>query len=364
MKRVFPFSLSFCFNEPILACLIATQGIHPDNRHFPPPENVIIYAVRGPNTESVVKKIFGKKRRLGHGDPGFLISTLYPLHRIEHQESLGQETAGLNNPQSFLIQQQSRASVMPRICFVARSQDLQYSRFLPLPPENIISSNYSWRAVVESIRPCDYVASSSLHGIIAADTIGVPSLWFQFPTKITNETEETFTYYDYFQTVGRSYKSPISNSDQVLDPNSYDPIMPKRKREGLAKKLIASFPHQLFTTTAHMKSNRTLVIIIGTLRGGEEAWTSMYQNLLEPNFADLALLVPKNTSRSSSSLFEHAKFVWEHNEYDDWGVGIDETIGGSNATGWRHIAIPQNSSIDTYGLFGGVEKVPGTSFPQ
>jgi hypothetical protein len=62
---------------------------------------------------------------------------------------------------------------------------------------------------------------------------------------------------------------------------------------------------------------RTLVILIGNARGGEETWGSMYQNLLRPYRADLALLFSK-TEDHSSSLYSRAQYVWELEEYTDW----------------------------------------------
>ena len=39
---------------------------------------------------------------------------------------------------------------------------------------------------------------------------------------------------------------------------------------------------------------KTLVILLGTARGGEETWNSMYKYLIKPYSADLALLFGKN----------------------------------------------------------------------
>jgi len=118
----------------------------------------------------------------------------------------------------------------------------------------------------------------------------------------------------------------------------------------IAKRTLSSFPYDLFTTKAR---SRNLVIMIGTLRGGELAWESFYNNMLFPNSADLALLVPNTISQNSSSLFDQATYIWTHDEYDDWGDAIDEIAGISSK--WRDVAKKQNGSI----LLGGV-KIEGT----
>lgn len=62
---------------------------------------------------------------------------------------------------------------------------------------------------------------------------------------------------------------------------------------------------------------KTLVILLGSARGGEETWRSFYKYLLNPLSADLALLFGK-TENKTSSLYHQAKYLWEIDEYDDW----------------------------------------------
>jgi pyruvyltransferase len=40
------------------------------------------------------------------------------------------------------------------------------------------------RAVVEDIARCEYVASSSLHGVIVAHALGVPALWLRISDQL------------------------------------------------------------------------------------------------------------------------------------------------------------------------------------
>ena len=60
--------------------------------------------------------------------------------------------------------------------------------------------------VVDQICSCEVIASSSLHGIIAADAYGIPSLWFSFSEL---DEEGTFKYRDYHRSVGRKDDSPL-----------------------------------------------------------------------------------------------------------------------------------------------------------
>lgn len=77
--------------------------------------------------------------------------------------------------------------------------------------------------------------------------------------------------------------------------------------------------------------NRTLVIVMGNLRGGEKAWESLYKNVLDVNSADLALMIGK-TNHTGSSMFQRAKNIWEFDEYDDWADAVDLIDG----PGWRN----------------------------
>lgn len=62
---------------------------------------------------------------------------------------------------------------------------------------------------------------------------------------------------------------------------------------------------------------KTLVVLLGSARGGEETWSSLYKYLLNPLSADLALLFGKSNNKTSS-LYQKAKYVWEIDEYEDW----------------------------------------------
>jgi hypothetical protein len=101
-------------------------------------------------------------------------------------------------------------------------------------------------------------------------------------------------------------------------------------------------------------SNTTLVIIIGNLRGGERAWQTLYEKVLDVNMADLALVVGESSNRTSS-LYQRARYLYEFPEYDDYADAID-TIANSSA--WRQYLLPLN--LDPYGLFGGASHRHGS----
>ena len=100
---------------------------------------------------------------------------------------------------------------------------------------------------------------------------------------------------------------------------------------------------------------------MGELRGGEETWQTLYDNVLDVNSADLAVFTTKfnkTMSYPTNSLMQRAKYIWHHREYDDWADAID-TING---TSWRKTHLPQFHDYNVFSyrgknrsiLFGGI----------
>jgi hypothetical protein len=84
------------------------------------------------------------------------------------------------------------------------------------------------------------------------------------------------------------------------------------------------------------KSNRTLVVVLGNVRGGEPAWRSMCQHLLDANNADLALLIGEGdpgTAQPKTLLHQRAKYIWTVPEFDDWADAMDDIPG--KPVDWR-----------------------------
>lgn len=68
-------------------------------------------------------------------------------------------------------------------------------------------AHYSrWTDVIDAICSCDYVLSSSLHGLIISDSYNIPNLWVSFSDKIKGDR---FKYLDYFSSVDRNQETPM-----------------------------------------------------------------------------------------------------------------------------------------------------------
>jgi pyruvyltransferase len=72
--------------------------------------------------------------------------------------------------------------------------------------KEISLANYSdWREVVDQILQCEVIASSSLHGLIIADSYGIPTVW----TETAQLLGGHFKFHDYFASIGDDTKAPI-----------------------------------------------------------------------------------------------------------------------------------------------------------
>lgn len=85
-----------------------------------------------------------------------------------------------------------------------------------------------WKKVIDSICECEFVVSSSLHGLIISDSYGIPNQWIRLSDKISGGN---FKYLDYFMSVGRDTSKPLSfelgitKEELLLYKESYKPIV-------------------------------------------------------------------------------------------------------------------------------------------
>lgn len=222
------FSLGSVFHKVRSGDYIWGTGINPTwQSQYPKP--LTIYAVRGKLTEELVRNRLKYTKPLALGDPGFAIPTLFP-ELLEMRKASKAKTKG------------------NRFCFVPHAHDTTSAKAQLDKSIRIITVYQRWRPVVETLaKECDYVASTSLHGIIESDALGIPTLWFQWFNSTVSHTEGQFKYLDYFSTVNKTI-APISDLSQVLNKSAYAAPLKKSVGEELVKDMQASFPYHLFDT--------------------------------------------------------------------------------------------------------------------
>lgn len=94
-------------------------------------------------------------------------------------------------------------------------------------------------ATARSIAACDFVISSSLHGLITADAFGIPSIWMRLGTEVRGGG---WKFADYFESVDRVLPAPLTMAGdlRLLEPQAgMAPRAAVRRRQ---EELVRSFP--------------------------------------------------------------------------------------------------------------------------
>lgn len=103
--------------------------------------------------------------------------------------------------------------------------------------DNVIDTYTSdWSRFVWEIKSAEKVISSSLHGIILAESYGVPCVW------LNDIPDSSFKYEDYYQSTGRN-TYPLANDieDAMLMQGEINPCLNKMQKD-----LMDCFPYDLF----------------------------------------------------------------------------------------------------------------------
>lgn len=142
-----------------------------------------IFSVRGPLTRKELIKQ-GIDCPEVYGDPALLVSRYYKP-KVVKKYKLGVIPHYCDENNSYLKD------------FVAGRDDVVIIR---------MRFYNDWRDIPDMICSCEYIISSSLHGLIVSDSYGIPNMWVRFSDNITGGN---FKYLDYFASVGRMEKTPI-----------------------------------------------------------------------------------------------------------------------------------------------------------
>jgi pyruvyltransferase len=98
------------------------------------------------------------------------------------------------------------------------------------------------KQVLEEIASCDFVLSSSMHGLIVADSFGVPNQWLQLSHGRISE----YKFADYYSAFGIAGVEPLTPKDVLGGgPALFEQLAAGYSRPGLKKiqqALIGSFP--------------------------------------------------------------------------------------------------------------------------
>lgn len=152
--------------------------------------NLIVKAVRGPITKRYLENLSIQVPDV-FGDPGLLYAKLFDINKdLDYIDKIG---------------------------FIPHYTSLDEYKNNKLSNINIISPVDKPDIVLSKIKSCKYIISSSLHGLIVADSYNIPNYWLY--DKILNEG--TLKFEDYFASQNRQLKMHNSIED-ILKSNFED----------------------------------------------------------------------------------------------------------------------------------------------
>lgn len=109
------------------------------------------------------------------GDPGFLAPFLFPEYNTYN-----------------------KSQAKHRFCIIPHKMDENNLELRSLKDKTILNVQQHWEDMMEDLLDCQFVLSSSLHGVILADAFGIPNkLW-----QPTTSQESTSKYHDYYLSFG------------------------------------------------------------------------------------------------------------------------------------------------------------------
>ena len=193
--------------------------------------DLTIYSSRGPRTVDDINRYcpFGNQSSAPPiptaGDAGFLIPYLFPDH-------VPRNTWGTpkSNQTCVIPHHEERGNFQ---FAVAKRQGFK-----------ILTVQQSWENMTASLLRCGRVVSSSLHGIIFAEALGLPSRRLVLSGKPGH-----FKFDDFYESY-RADGQPTPHTRSVIEAtrNRTVPPLRKDKRDAFARRILETFPVHLFRT--------------------------------------------------------------------------------------------------------------------
>lgn len=202
-------------------------------------------------------KTLGFPRKLhiwgtGSGNPDDEFSGRHYFHAVRGRKCLGQILGGKGQPvlgdpgllSSSLVNRpiakRIRVGLIPHVNH--RNSSLMAELLTRIPGAKVIDVFSPVKQVLAEIASCDFVLSTSLHGLIVADSYGVPNQWLL--TRRCPRWE--YKFQDYYSSFGIDNPTPLT-VDQILLDRSWtiDEALQRYSRSGvddMKQALVKAFP--------------------------------------------------------------------------------------------------------------------------
>lgn len=150
-----------------------------------------ILALRGSLTLAEIRKQTGTELDVPLGDPGLLMPRYYKAKPSDTRYRIG---------------------IVPH--YVDQASEI-LKPFVDRPEIKIISVQQNYDSFINELASCDYILSSSLHGLILSDAYGVPNKWISISNNIIGGE---FKFNDYYSTTTQSQEvcAYLKNASDLL----------------------------------------------------------------------------------------------------------------------------------------------------
>lgn len=159
------------------------------HEYFIRPLNIL--ALRGEVTKKRCEEILKRKLDgIALGDPGLLFSKIFPDSGSYKRYDVGIVPHYIHKLNKYLNNIQLRK--------------LKYK---------IIDIQNGVENTLTDIRDCRFILSSAMHGIIAADSYGIPNKWFKLDIPVVGDE---YKYHDYYSAFGIYNQTPINLVSEII----------------------------------------------------------------------------------------------------------------------------------------------------
>lgn len=183
-------------------------------------KNTLFCAVRGELSKNRIEKLIGKKIKITLGDAGILASCLIENEKIEKKYSVG----------IIAHYKEKDEEIFKRLC----------ERF---PNSTFIDVQDTPINVTRKIAECETIISSSLHGLIIADSLNIPNIHIVVTNKLLGDG---FKFDDYYSAYGIKHEYIDMNIDDIVSldyvKNNYK--LTKEMIDNKKREMINSFPYK------------------------------------------------------------------------------------------------------------------------
>ena len=207
---------AYCLDKKVI---YGSGILLPNKKILGVPKKII--SVRGPKTREILIKN-GVNCPESYGDPALLLPLFYkPTHA---KKKRGLLIPHLNTKHAFNTKSINELSIK-------------------LKADILDMTSYDkWTDIIDKIVMSNFVISESLHGLIVAETYGIPNVWVEF---IKHPTDWNFKYYDFFESIGKKEYALKCWGDSINLELINQKLLKWKKAKIDYKKMLSYFPFEI-----------------------------------------------------------------------------------------------------------------------